>query len=146
MFDTILLPIDLSKEASWAKALPAALRLMERGQGTLHVATVVPDYGMSIVGGYFSEGYEERMLHETGERLAEWMAAHGGEGVDAHPHVLHGRIYDEIIAAADRLGVDAIVMASHDPALSDYLIGPTADRVVRHARQTVLVVRGDHAA
>ena len=65
--------------------------------------------------------------------------------VDAHPHVLHGRVYDEIISAADRLGVDAIVMASHDPALSDYLIGPNAARVVRHARQTVLVVR-DHDA
>ena len=77
MFDTILLPVDLSKEASWRKALPAALRLMEPGgRGTLHVATVVPDYGMSIVGGYFAEGYEERMLHDVGQRLGEWMDEH----------------------------------------------------------------------
>ncbi|SFP43777.1 universal stress protein [Tranquillimonas alkanivorans] len=144
MFDTILLPIDLSKEASWSKALPAALRMMEPGKGVLHVATVVPDYGMSIVGGYFDSKHEERLLHEVGQTLGEWLETHVGEKVEAHPHVLHGRVYDEIISAANRLGVDAIVMASHDPALSDYLIGPNAARVVRHARQSVFVVRDGH--
>jgi hypothetical protein len=49
--------------------------------------------------------------------------------------VLHGRVYDQIIAAADKLGVsDAIVMGSHRPELSDYLLGPNAARVVRHAQ------------
>lgn len=142
MFDTILLPIDLSKEASWDKALAAAFRLMQPGSGVLHVATVVPDYGMSIVGGYFDEDHEQRLLHDVGQQLDAWMEQHVADRVEAHPHILHGRVYEEIIAAADRLGVDAIVMASHDPALSDYLLGPNAARVVRHAKQSVLVVRG----
>jgi hypothetical protein len=41
-----------------------------------------------------------------------------------HPHVTHGRVYDQIILAADRLKVDAIVMGSHRPELTDYLLGP----------------------
>lgn len=143
MFNTILLPIDLSAEHSWTKALPAALRLAEPGTGVLHVAAVVPDFGLSVVGSYFEQGFEEKALHEIGEQLTAWVAEHVPEGIEVHPHVLHGRVYDQIIEAADRLMVDAIVMASHRPELSDYLIGPNAARVVRHARQSVFVVRGD---
>ena len=43
--------------------------------------------------------------------------------------------------AADKLKCDLIVMASHRPELKDYLLGPNAARVVRHARQSVFVVR-----
>ncbi len=142
MFDTVLLPIDLSQEGSWARALPAALRMMEPGKGILHVATVVPDYGLSMVGSYFEAGHEEKMLHDVGQHLAEWVQTHIGDRVEAHAHVLHGRVYHEVISAADRLQVDAIVMASHDPAVTDYLIGPNASRVVSHAKQSVFVVRG----
>jgi nucleotide-binding universal stress UspA family protein len=34
-----------------------------------------------------------------------------------------------------------IVLASHRPELKDYLLGPNAARVVRHAKCSVLVVR-----
>ena len=143
MFKTILLPVDLSSTHSWSKALPAALRLCQPEGGVLHVATVVPDFGLSVVGTFFEPGYEEKAMHEVGEKLSGWLREHVPDDVEAHPHVLHGRVYDEIISAADRLDVDAIVMASHTPELSDYLLGPNAARVVRHARQSVFVVRGD---
>lgn len=143
MFKTILLPVDLSAEASWKKALPAALRLGEPEHPVLHVVSVVPDFGVSVVGTFFDRDFEEKALHEVGERLTEWVRAHVPEHIEVHPHVLHGRVYDQIITAADSLAVDAIVMASHTPELSDYLLGPNAARVVRHARQSVFVVRGD---
>jgi len=57
-------------------------------------------------------------------------------------HVIaHGNIYEEIIRTANKLKVDLIVMGSHRPALEDYLLGPNAARVMRHAAQSVLVVR-----
>lgn len=65
------------------------------------------------------------------------------DDIEVHPHVMHGRVYDQIITAANKLGVDAIVMASHTPELSDYLLGPNSARVVRHAKQSVFVVRGE---
>lgn len=142
MFKTVLLPVDLSAPPSWEKALPAALRLIQPEDGTLHVATVLPDFGMSVVGTYFDKDFEARALHDVGEQLSAWVAEHVPADTDVHPHVLHGRVYDQIIGAADRLDVDAIVMGSHRPELSDYLLGPNAARVVRHARQSVFVVRG----
>lgn len=144
MFKSILLPIDLSAASSWQKALPAALRLCQpEGGGVLHVISVVPDFGMSVVGSYFEAGFEEKAMHEVGVALTDWVATHVPAGTDVHPHVVHGRVYDQIIMAADRLEVDAIVMASHRPELTDYLLGPNAARVVRHAKQSVFVVRGD---
>jgi nucleotide-binding universal stress UspA family protein len=144
MFKTILLPIDLSAPHSWSKALPAALRLCQpEDGGVLHVLTVVPDFGMSVVGTFFEPGFEEKALHKVGEDLTDWVAEHVPASVEVHPHVTHGRVYDQIIMAADKLQVDAIVMASHTPELSDYLLGPNAARVVRHARQSVFVVRGE---
>ena len=42
---------------------------------------------------------------------------------------------------ADETNADLIVMASHRPELKDFLLGPNAARVVRHANCSVLVVR-----
>ncbi len=143
MFKTVLLPVDLGAPASWSKALPAALRIAGPEGAVLHIVTVVPDFGMSVVGSFFEDGFEERALHETGEALTKWVNTHIADGIEVHPHVAHGRVYEEIMKAADTLKVDAIVMGSHTPELSDYLLGPNAARVVRHAKQSVFVVRGE---
>ena len=50
-------------------------------------------------------------------------------------------MYEEIIHTATELGVDLIVMSAHHHELSDYLLGPNAARVARHAAQSVLIVR-----
>ena len=142
MFKTVLLPIDLSSEASWTKALPAALELAKGEGALLHVATVVPAFRYPMVSGYFPEDFKKQALHAAGEQLTAWVAEHVGDKVEVQPHVLHGRVYEEILSAADRLDVDAIVMASHQPELSDYLIGPNADRVVRQSTRSVFVIRG----
>jgi nucleotide-binding universal stress UspA family protein len=141
MYKSILLPVDLSAENSWSKALPSALHLGGEGM-VLHVVAVLPDFGLSVVGGFFDQGFEKKALHGLGEKLSAWVEANVPSEVEAHPHVLHGRIYDQIIHAANRLDVDAIVLASHTPELADYLMGPNAARVTRHAKQSVFVVRG----
>lgn len=141
MSRTILLPIDLGHPESWKRSLTEALSMLGP-DGVLHVVSVLPDFGMSQVSGYFRKDFERDALRDFGAALADWTAEHVPDTVEAHPHVLHGTIYDEILRAADRLDVDVIVMGSHRPALRDYLLGPNAARVVRHARCSVYVVRG----
>src|SRR5690554_7137055 len=63
---------------------------------------------------------------------------HVPDEIQVHPHVLHGTIYDEILRAADKLGVEVIVIGSHRPELKDYLLGPNAARVVRDRKSTRL--------
>lgn len=141
MFKTILVPIDLAEPDSSGRALNAAIQMARDYDATMHVVTVVPDMGMSIVGGYFPEGFEQKALDETKARLKAYLEDLVPGDVMAKGHVVHGGIYEQILQIADQLSSDLIVMASHRPAMRDYLLGPNAARVVRHAKQSVLVVR-----
>ena len=141
MYTSILVPIDLSEESSWRKSLPTAIAMARTFGTDLHVITVVPDFGRSIVGGYFPEGFEAQALEKTSDMLKEFLGQNVPDDIRCKGHVAHGIIYEEINKVADKLGCDLIVLASHRPELKDYLLGPNAARVVRHARQSVLVVR-----
>lgn len=140
MFKNILIPIDVEDENSWRKALPAAVELAEQNGASLHVLTVVPGFGMSIVGGFFPEGYEQKATEVARERLESFVADHV-KGMKPEIEIAHGKPYEQILAAAKRIGADLIVVAAHRPELSEYLLGPNAARVVRHASASVLVIR-----
>ncbi|MGP9790646.1 universal stress protein [Roseinatronobacter sp. NSM] len=136
----ILLPIDMSQPASWVKPMGEAQKMLRDG-GELHIVSVLPDFGLSMVGAFFQKGFEQAALLQFTEAMRKWVRANVPGSIDVHPHVLHGNIYDEILRAADKLDVDVIIMAAHRPEARDYLLGPNAARVVRHAKQSVYVVR-----
>ncbi len=136
----ILMPIDLNAPSSWIKPLAEVQLMLSRG-GELHVVSVLPDFGLSMVGAFFKAGFEQTALHQFGESMRAWVKQNVPGAIDVHPHILHGNIYDEILKAADKLEVDLIIMAAHRPEARDYLLGPNAARVVRHAKQSVYIVR-----
>ena len=141
MFKEILLAVDLGEESSWTKALPTAIKLVRDHEARLHVMTVVPDFGFSVVGQYFPKDYEHKMVEDMQRRLREFVTTNVPEDVAVHDIIGHGPIYSEILEAAESVKADLIVLASHRPGLQDYLIGPNASKVVRHAKCSVLVVR-----
>jgi len=140
MYKKILLPIDLQEQSSWQKALPAALEYCQAFSAELHLLSVFPDLppGMQM---YLPEDTESRLAHEAAAGLDAFVAEHLPEGVTVFKHLDTGSIYHCILETAERIGSDLIVMASHRPEMSDYLVGPNASRVVRHANISVLVVR-----
>lgn len=138
---TVLLPIDLFHQGGWEKTIDHAVSLVRLHGATLHVLTVIPDYGMSMVASYFPKSFSENALKETREGLQAFVEKHLPEDITPELHVRHGTIYEQIIATAERVDADMIVMASHRPEMSDYLLGPNAARVVRHARRSVAVIR-----
>ncbi len=140
-YKNILLPIDLGHESSWQWALPSAVDIARMHGGMLHVLTVIPSFGMPVVGSFFPKDFEDRARKEAEKALAEFIREHVPDDIEVDGYVAVGTIYDEIIHAADRIGCDLIVLASHRPEMKDYLLGTNAARVVRHARQSVLVVR-----
>jgi len=143
MFKGILLPVDLDTESSWRKAAAVAVDLCQKYGCDLHVMTVVPSYGMSIVGSFFPQGFEKKALAAASESLHKFTAEHIPKGIDVQHIVAQGTVYQEIVKARTDLGdaVDLIVLASHRPELEDYLLGPNAARVLRHSKVSVLVVR-----
>ena len=86
---------------------------------------------------YLDETEVRKGLERARETLAEKTA--GLDGVDAR--IVTGHTYRSIIDVAVSEGADCIVIGSHKPGLSDFLLGSTAARVVRHAPCSVHVHR-----
>ena len=141
MYRNILVPVDLSDKHSWRKALPTAISLCETFEARLHLMTVVPDFGLPMVGQFFPEGYEAKLRQQAARQLKEFAAQQVPGEIECRRIVAEGKIYQEILKAADAIKADLIVMGSHRPELADYLLGPNAGKVMRHARCSVMVVR-----
>lgn len=141
MYKSILLPVDLTEESSWRKALPTAVACCRAFGAELHLLTVVPDFGSAAVAQYFPEDFEEKIITQTRDELRAFADRLVPEEVEVHLMVAYGTIYEKILEVAGDVHADLIVMAAHRPELKDYLLGPNAARVVRHADQSVLVVR-----
>jgi len=64
------------------------------------------------------------------------------EGVEAEPILERGDAADKIMSAADRLGVDIIIMGSRGlKGVTRFLLGSVSERIVRYCKRPVLVVK-----
>lgn len=141
MFKNILLPIDLGEKTSWHKPLALAIDMCRKNDAVLRVMTVVPDLGMNIVAQYFPRGYEKEVAQKTLDQLKEFVRENVPDDITVKHAVGEGSIYETILRVAKQTKADLIIMESLRPELKDYLLGPNAARVVRHAECSVLVVR-----
>jgi len=140
MYNHILVPIDLDSPQSSDKAVTTATRIAHDYGAVLHFLSVVPPLG-SYASTFFPDGFQKEASEAALQRLHDFTANTDLGGVPVHHIVANGSIYDEILAIQAKVNADLIVMASHRPELSDYLLGPNAARVVRHAPCSVMVVR-----
>ena len=119
-----------------------ARRLFSGGAISLTLLYVVPPFEMSIVGSFFPDGFEEKAIEKAKERLSALAGAADFSGLPQPTlSVAHGVVYEEVLTAAEKLGVELIIVGAHRPQLRDYLLGPNAARVARHATCSVLVLR-----
>lgn len=139
MYRSILVPVDLDQPNSWEKSLPTAVALCRCFDASLALVTVVPDWNLVLEAQWSPISFRE-FLDVARTRLAVLA-----DTVAEIPNVTHyvetGGVYAGILAVAERIQVDLIVLSSHRPEMKDYLLGANASRVVRHARCSVFVVR-----
>jgi nucleotide-binding universal stress UspA family protein len=142
MYKNILLAVDLGEDASWKKALPEAIGLTKASGGVLHIMTVVPDFGMTVVGSFFPSDFEKKAIAAAQEKLHAFVKAHVPNDMKVQHIIAHGSPATEILAAAKKVPTDVIIVGSHRPGLEHAVLGSVASRVVAHAACSVLVVRG----
>lgn len=141
MYKNILVTVDLGEAEAEKKALRTATELAKFYGANLHVLTVVPDYGMSLVGGFFPKDHEQQAIEQANKALHEFTKANIPTDV-RHRHIVgRGSIYRQILHFANVSKADLIVMLASTPGPEDYLLGPNAARVARHASVSVHVVR-----
>lgn len=135
MFTSVLVPVDVESPESAVPALEAGLRLARDSGAAVTVLSVVSSWPEDLA----------RVDDELAPELEAFADRHrGGARVDTAIRV-GGAVAARILDAVAELGVDLVAMASHDPVMSDYLIGSNARHVALHAPCSVLVVRGQGA-
>jgi nucleotide-binding universal stress UspA family protein len=140
MFKKILVPVDPNEIAFAEPAVVAAANLAKQSDGEVRLVGVMP-----VMNGYVSEflpaDFEAGFEKETTERLRALGVESGVDPARLSVTLRSGSVYHEVIDEAKTAGVDAIVVTSHRPAMSTYLLGSNAAKIVRHATCSVLVLR-----
>jgi nucleotide-binding universal stress UspA family protein len=143
MRQAVLCAVDISNEDRDVKVLKEAARQAKMDGRQLDVITVVPDYGMSWVGSFFEQDHHDKVVAEARRHLCDLCeSVLGAEANEKVRHIVAtGTAYEEILKVAKVDKAALIVIGAHRPDLKDYLLGPVAARVVRHAECSVYVVR-----
>ena len=138
MFTTIVVPVDLAHEDKLGKALTVS-------------ADLAKQYGAKIIYLGVTSAMPGKLGHnpaEYAEKLQAFAAAQAakfGITADAKAEVSHDPTIDldkTLMKAADAVGADLIVMASHVPGLADYIWPSNGGTVASHSKASVMVVRG----
>ncbi len=140
MFKKILVPLDVTQADSGEAGLKAAAALGAQSGAELvllNVISPVPNLVAAQLPGNYREAAQESASKAMGEMAAKAGLKEGSYEI----LTAHGGAYDKILSAAGTSGADLIVVTSHQPGLSDYLLGSTAAKIVRHAKISVLVIR-----
>jgi nucleotide-binding universal stress UspA family protein len=134
MYKNILVPIAADHDPRTAEVVKIAKLLADEGARitALTVLEAIPDYIVQQL----PEGQIEHNISAMSDGLSEDL-----QGTGLEVAVVSGHSGRTILEYAEEHDVDCIVMASHRPGLSDYLLGSTAARVVRHAQCAVHVMR-----
>jgi nucleotide-binding universal stress UspA family protein len=139
MFTKILVPVDVSDPGHSHRVLEAARAISKRDKASVRVLTVLepPPAGFAL---YMPRDLSKKAMDEAKARVAELATKISGQK-EGDFNIRYGRVYHEVIEEAEDWGADLIIMRSHRPAVSTYLLGSNAARIVRHANCSVLVLR-----
>jgi nucleotide-binding universal stress UspA family protein len=136
MYKTILVAVDIAQAEKAERILKQAAQLSAAG-GRILMINVVEELPAYVVSDLSID-----MLVDARKRAeTELTELRNTAGVKADIEIRQGAPAREILAAAEDAKADLIIVASHVPDLSNYIIGATADRVVRHAKCSVLIDR-----
>ncbi len=138
MYKSIVIAVALFNKGATSRSLIQKANKLIDPDGTItlvHVLDEIPPYFRTVVS-------REQLLEQrkaVSEQLKSLAATAKAKTVDMDLRA--GKPSENILACAEECHADLIMMASHKPDMSDYFIGSTAARVVRHSPISVLVTR-----
>jgi nucleotide-binding universal stress UspA family protein len=144
MYARILLAVDLADDSPEPKGLAQALELVKLSAGSLRLVFVQPMLPATFLE-FVPADFDAEQEHRAQESLSAIAARIALPPGRLSSNVANGGVYHELLREAAEWGADLIVVGSHRPVMSDYLLGSNAKTIVAHASCSVLVVRPDVA-
>lgn len=136
MYKNIIVPVDPAAVEIGERILGKAKSLLDDG-GEILLLTIIED-----IPGYLAIDVPVDLIEGAiNDAKAKLVALKQKVDVNAHIEIRSGAPAREILATAEEHKADLIIVGSHVPDFSNYFIGATADRVVRHSKISVLVDR-----
>ncbi len=136
MYKNVIVPIDIDR-AEEGRAMLGRVKGLSDVGGNVTLTYVVEDVP-GFATAELPDGLVEKAAHNAKATLIE-MAEDAG--VKADVQIRSGRPHHAIVKLADDIDADLIMIPSHSPTMSDYLLGSTAASVMRHAKCAVLAHR-----
>lgn len=124
-------------------AMPYATAICRRFHGTLHMAHVLSDVGLLMMGGgvdYVSMGTIYEDAHNEAKEKLDQIAANFGT-MPHRNYVRHGAVWKNLATIVEENEIDLIVVGTHGrTGLGKLLLGSVAEDILRHATCPVLTV------
>jgi nucleotide-binding universal stress UspA family protein len=138
----ILIATDGSSSAQ--EAVDLGLELAGQQDAVVTFVLVVPAFDVVPVGGFGSTAATPHHVTESETEPLELAREQAEEvGVAAHTRLLQGDPADEIVAFADIIDADLVVVGSRGHGkLASAVLGSVSHGVLNEARRPVLVARG----
>src|ERR1700722_3712763 len=144
MYKRIVLAVDLLEPTPIPKGLTQGVELAKTGGGELRLVNVQPIMPATFME-YVPVDFDVDQAKRSKEALAAILANIDLPAEPKSAATRAGGIYHELLQEASEWDADLIVVGSHRPVMSDYLLGSNAKTIVRHAQCSVLVVRDRRA-
>jgi nucleotide-binding universal stress UspA family protein len=140
MFRKILIPVDTAEPDLSEPGISFAAKLVAMTNGSVRLIYVFPEIP-SVLQELLAPHAVAEQEAAADKRLQD-MAKRSELPAGHFSHTLRtGAVYAEVLAEAQDWAADLIIVGSHSPSMSTYLLGSNAQKIVRHADCSVLVVR-----
>jgi len=135
MYNHILIPVSFDASKDIEKVTEVAQALGDKG------ATYTFFHVIEELPGYYSNYLPQEAFKINRKKLQGDLDALAADVPNGRAEIADGHSGRTVVSWAKENAVDCIVVASHQPAFSDILLGSTAQYVVRHASCAVHVLR-----
>ena len=144
MFERILFPTDFSDVA--VKALQYVKQLKEAGGREVTVLHVIDQANLELLGSHTTGQHyiniEREIQNRADEQIADVVEELRAFGFEVRERVETGVPLRVVLRVADEENPSVIVIGSHGKSnLEELVLGSVSEKVVRKAKQPVLVVK-----
>ncbi len=139
MFKNILVAVYFADDTQNNNLLRATAEIASAGNSDVYLLHTVPTAPPEL-SQFLPKSYEKITFEKMQKELIAMAEKHDLKNVK-EVFVRFGDAHHEILTQANKIGANLIIVASHRPHLSEYLLGTTAARIVRHASCSTLVIR-----
>ncbi len=140
MFKKILVPIDVDRPIAAKAVFDGALAIAKPFDAEIRLVSVMPGFGMPIVGSFISDRVRKEALEHFRDELTAFVEKNCDSSVKFH--IRTGKHYDEIVKLAKKWEADLIVVYhNRTREINEVFSHTCAKNVYRDAPCSVLRLR-----